>query len=64
MRLVGDTGGEEQLVAASAVYRAIAELQRPQTVNGERVPFRIYELTVEITFRVERVDPSVAEISH
>jgi hypothetical protein len=41
MRLVGDAGGEEQLVTASVVLRATPELQSPQAIDGERVPLGI-----------------------
>jgi len=65
VRLVGDAGGEKQLVAASVIRRAATELQSPQAINGQRIPFRVDELRVEIaTGHIEGVDPPVAKIAY
>ncbi len=59
-----NAGGEEELVGFSCLPTK-AEHQSPQTINDNRVAFLVAELTQEgAGIGIERVDVSIAEISH
>jgi len=60
VRLVGDACGKEQVLGASVIFRAVAELQGPQAVDSEGIPLWIDERAAGITGAgVERVDTPV-----
>src|SRR5262249_36615299 len=54
----------EQGVGWSSIGRAVAELQRPETIDGERVTLRVHELAQEITAGIEGIDAAIAEVSN
>src|SRR5262245_9570278 len=61
---VGYAGCKEQGVGWSSIGRAVAELQRPETIDGERVTLRVHELAQEITAGIEGIDAAIAEVSN
>src|SRR6266516_5722739 len=64
--LVVGAGGEEERVGRPVVGRSLTELERPQAVDGEHLPFARPELTDElerpVQLRLERADLPVAEV--